>query len=81
MNNAETLINNTIDLAEFKARCLEILEHLVAPGIILTKEGHPVAKITPLPTVNNEALIGSMKGEISISGDIFSTGVEWDAQS
>ncbi|MGH9939017.1 MAG: type II toxin-antitoxin system Phd/YefM family antitoxin, partial [Blastocatellia bacterium] len=66
MNNAETLINNTMDLAEFKMRCLEILEHLVAPGIILTKDGRPVAKITPLPAVNNEALIGSMQGEISI---------------
>ena len=47
MNPAETAITNTIDLAEFKLRCLEILEQLVAPGIILTKEGRPLAKITP----------------------------------
>ena len=50
-------------------------------GIIITQEGRPVARITPLATVNNEALIGSMKGQISINGEIFSTGLEWDAQS
>jgi hypothetical protein len=41
----------------------------------------PIAKIIPLPTVNNEAMIGSMKGEITIHGDIFSTDLQWDAQS
>jgi len=81
MNTAEPTIQTTVDLSEFKNRCLEILEHLTAPGIILTNEGRPVAKITPLPSVNNEELIGSMKGEISINGDIFSTGIQWDAQS
>jgi antitoxin (DNA-binding transcriptional repressor) of toxin-antitoxin stability system len=81
MNTADTMTDITIDLADFKARCLEILESLVAPGVVLTKEGRPIAKITPLPAVNNEALIGSMKDEIIIHGDLFSTGVQWDAQS
>ncbi len=85
MNTADTMTDITIDLADFKVRCLEILESLVAPGVILTKEGRPIAKITPLPTVNpsgnNEALIGSMKDEITIHGDLFSTGLQWDAQS
>jgi antitoxin (DNA-binding transcriptional repressor) of toxin-antitoxin stability system len=81
MNTIATSLNPTIDLADFKARCLEILEQLAAPGLILTKEGRPFAQITPLAAVNNEPLIGSMKGQIAIHGDIFSTGVEWDAQS
>ena len=81
MNTAETSLNRSIDLADFKLRCLEILEQLVAPGLIVTKEGRPLARITPVAAVNNEPLIGSMKGQIAIHGDVFSTGIEWDAQS
>ena len=81
MNTAAIGLSNTIELTDFKARCLEVLEHLVAPGLIVMNEGRPLARITPLAVVNNEPLIGSMKGQIAIHGDIFSTGVEWDAQS
>ncbi len=81
MNTAEISLDHTIDLADFKARCLEVIEQLTAPGLIVTKEGRPLARITPLPAVNNESLIGSMKGQIAIHGDVFSTGVAWDAQS
>ena len=79
MNTAEISLDQTIDFADFKSHCLEVLEQLVAPGLIVTKEGRPLARITPV--ANNASLIGSMKGEIIIHGDVFSTGVEWDAQS
>ena len=81
MHIHEPDLDNTIDMTEFKTRCLEILDQLVAPGIVVTKEGRPVARITPVVAVNNEPLIGSMKGQLSINGDIFSTNLEWDAQS
>lgn len=81
MNITETNLGKTIDLADFKVRCLEVLDQLVAPGLIVTIEGRPVARITPVAAVNNESLIGSMKGQIGIHGDILSTGIEWDAQS
>lgn len=81
MNAAEISLNQTIDLADFEARCLEILEQLEAPGLVVTKGGRPLARITPLAAVNNEPLIGSMRGQIAVHGDLFSTGVEWDAQS
>ncbi len=81
METVEAPPVTTIDLTEFKARCLEILEHLVTPGVILTKEGRPIAQITPLPVINNESLIGSMMDEITVHGDIFSTDIRWDAQS
>ena len=81
MNTTDTMADQTIDLNEFKTRVLEILEHLATSGVILTKEGRPIAKITPLPAVNNEAMIGSMEDEITIHGDLFSTGIQWDAQS
>ncbi|MEP7341888.1 MAG: type II toxin-antitoxin system prevent-host-death family antitoxin [Acidobacteriota bacterium] len=81
MNTAKANLDHSIDLADFKLRCLEVLEQLVAPGLIVTKEGRPLARITPVTAVNNEPLIGSMKGQIAIHGDVFSTGIEWDAQS
>jgi len=81
MNTNPTRADHTIDLNEFSAHCQEILEHLAAPGVILTKEGRAIAKITRLPAVNNEAMIGSMEDEITIHGDLFSTGIQWDAQS
>jgi antitoxin (DNA-binding transcriptional repressor) of toxin-antitoxin stability system len=65
---------------EFKAKCLRILDDLEPQGIIILKRGRPVAKLTPLSHRKNEELIGLMKGKIVIKGDIFSTGVRWNAQ-
>ncbi len=70
----------TISATEFKAKCLQIFEHLGADGIIVEKRGKPIAKVTPIKSVNSE-WIGSMKGEIKILGDIMSTGIKWDAES
>ncbi|NOT59585.1 MAG: hypothetical protein HOP19_05090 [Acidobacteria bacterium] len=81
MNTAEAQFDHSIDLTEFKLRCLEVLEHLAAPGLIVTKEGRPLVRITPVAAVNNEPFIGSMKGQIAIHGDVLSTGIDWDAQS
>ena len=39
----------TIGAAEFKARCLQILDEVGPEGIVITKRGKPVAKLMPLP--------------------------------
>lgn len=70
-----------MSVSKFKARCLEALNDLDPQGIILTESGRPVARVIPYATVNNESLIGSMKGKIKVKGDIFSTGVTWRAES
>ena len=70
-----------ITATEFKAKCLKILDELSPSGLIVTKKGRPVAKVTPIPSANNEQLIGSMKRLIQIKGDLLSTGVRWNAQS
>lgn len=70
----------TISATEFKAKCLQIFDHLGAEGIIVEKRGKPIAKVTPIKS-NNSEWIGSMKGEIEILGDIMSTGERWDAES
>lgn len=71
----------TLTASEFKAKCLRILDELGPQGIVVTKRGKPVARVTPIITVDNSKLIGSMKGKVIIKGDIFSTGVKWNAQS
>ncbi len=71
----------TFTATEFKAKCLRILDDLEPQGIIILKRGRPVAKLTPLSERKNEQLIGCMKGKIVIKGNIFSTGVKWNAQS
>ena len=71
----------TIPASEFKAKCLRILDELEPGGILITKRGRPIARVLPATTADNQKLIGSMKGKIQIKGDIFSTGVRWDAES
>jgi prevent-host-death family protein len=73
--------DNTISASEFKAKCLKILDELGPQGIVVTKRGQPVAKVIPVRLVDNSKLIGSMKGKVIIRGDIFSTGVKWNAES
>lgn len=71
----------TISASEFKAKCLQIFDELGAEGIIIEKRGKPIAKVIPIGREDNSGLIGCMKGMIKIKGDIFSTGVKWDAES
>ncbi len=71
----------TISASEFKAKCLQIFDELEADGIVVEKRGKPIAKVIPLGAADNSSLIGSMKGAITVKGDIFSTGVKWNAES
>ena len=67
-----------IGASKFKEQCLSILEHLPPGGIVITKHGKKLAKLVPYHETNAD-LIGSMAGEIEISGDLLSTGSSWDA--
>ena len=69
-----------IGAAQFKEKCLAILDDIDPEGIVVTKHGRPVAKLIPI-TADSSHLIGSLKDEIKIKGDILSTGVSWDAES
>ena len=57
-----------------------MLDHLEAEGIVITKHGRPVARLMPLPIAPSQ-LIGSLKDQLTIKGNIMSTGIEWDAES
>jgi antitoxin (DNA-binding transcriptional repressor) of toxin-antitoxin stability system len=69
-----------ISVSRFKERCLSLFDHLDPDGIVVTKHGKPVARVIPADS-GCAALIGSMKGKLIVTGDVFSTGIEWDAES
>jgi prevent-host-death family protein len=69
-----------LNASKFKEQCLSLLDHLDPEGIVITKHGKPVARLIPIESGCAE-LIGSMKGKVQVKGDIFSTGIKWNAES
>ena len=69
----------TIGAAKFKEECLALLDEVDEDGIVITKRGKPVAKLIPIHA-ESSALIGALEGKLTITGDIESTGVSWNAQ-
>ena len=81
---------NSVGAGYFKEHCLELLTGLGAQGLVITLDGKPIAKVipheeTPQQKLDDEwkraVLNGSLKDKITIHGDIFSTGIQWDAES
>ena len=70
----------SVPATQFKAQCLALLDRVGPEGILITKHGEPVAKLIPIE-VESGRLIGRFKGKIRIKGNVFSTGLRWDAQS
>jgi prevent-host-death family protein len=70
----------TIGAAKFKEQCLALLEKLTPDGLIITKHGKPVARVLPYARQSKD-LLGCLREKIEIQGDIFSTGVNWDADA
>ncbi len=67
----------TIGAAKFKEQCLALLDELDPEGLVVTKHGKPVARVVPYDR-EYAGLIGALKDEIEVCGDIFTTGVRWD---
>ncbi len=70
----------TIGAAKFKERCLALLDRLDHDGLVITKHGKPVARLLPFEQQHAE-LIGCLRHKIEVRGDVFSTGIEWDADA
>ena len=68
-----------IPAAKFKEQCLSLLDEVDPDGIVITKHGKPVAKLIPFAS-DSAGLIGSLKGKVTIKGEILSTGLDWDAE-
>ena len=66
--------------AKFKQECLSVIDRLTPEGIVITKHGRPVARLIPIGT-DSASLIGSLRKKLKIKGNVFSTGLRWDAES
>ena len=73
-------MSRTITATHFMEEFLAILDQVDPGGIVITKDGRPVAKLIPVARTS-EHLIGSLGGKIRVVGEIMSTGVTWDAES
>lgn len=69
-----------IGAAKFKEQCLALLDQLDAEGLVVTKHGKPVARVLPYDTQDAD-LIGSLRHKVRIRGDLFTTGIRWDANA
>ena len=67
----------TIGAEEFKEQCLALLDDLDPDGLIVTKHGNPIAQVTPYIRFHAD-LIGRLRDQIRVKGDIYSTGVAWN---
>ena len=56
----------SVGSADFKARCLELVEHVRVSRaeFIVTRHGVPVAKLVPLDAPGRVAFLGSMAGSV-----------------
>ena len=69
-----------IPAGKFKETCLALLDSVDPEGIVITKHGKPVARLTPF-SADSASLIGALAGKVRITGDILSTGAVWNAES
>jgi antitoxin (DNA-binding transcriptional repressor) of toxin-antitoxin stability system len=70
----------TIKISEFKEQCLSLLDRLDPEGLVVTKHGKPLARVLPFEK-DGKHLIGCLKGKITVKGNIFKTGLKWNAES
>jgi prevent-host-death family protein len=71
-----------ISAAEFKARCLRLMDEVSERGrsFTITKRGKPVARLVPV-TEKGSGFVGSLKGSVIFAEALTEpTGEEWDAE-
>src|SRR5688572_21693946 len=63
-----------IGAGEFKTKCLQLMDEVNMHKIevVITKRGQPVAKLVPANEPVVEDIFGSMRGTVTIHGDIVS---------
>jgi prevent-host-death family protein len=75
------VMSRMIKASEFKAKCLAIMDEVerTGEGVVITKNGKPVAELVPHRASRPNAL-GLLKDRLFITGDIISPiDVGWEA--
>lgn len=71
----------TMPAGAFKANCLAVMDEVKSrrETVVITKHGHPVAKLVPVNTEVDE-IFGFFSGKGSVNGDVISPALsakEW----
>jgi prevent-host-death family protein len=69
--------------AEFKARCLAVMDEVEATGeeVTITKHGRPVARLVPV-AADEQTLFGRLAGWVTQEGDLIAPLDEaWEADA
>lgn len=69
-----------ISASDFRQQCLALMDNLPPEGILITRHGHPLAKILPVKQSCAD-LIGTGSVLYDNDDDLFSTDEHWDAES
>lgn len=70
-----------INISDFRQQCLTLVDNLPSEGILISRHGNPIAKLIPVRRSCAD-LIGSVRDLSTDPKDnLFSTGIEWDAES
>jgi prevent-host-death family protein len=70
-----------ISVSEFRQQCLALMDRLPTEGILITRHGHPVAKLLPVRPTSCASLIGTIPLLTGGDDDLFSTGERWEADA
>lgn len=74
-----------IKAADFKARCLALLDQVARTGeeLMITKHGRPVAQIVPVQSRRSSRPFAELEGTVEILGDLIRPALSadrWDAE-
>lgn len=73
-----TMVRNfqmrTMAAGKFKAQCLALLDEVEAKreSVVVTKNGRPVARMMPMPLLDEDPIFGFYRGKLDILGDVMS---------
>ena len=70
----------TVKISEFKAKCIEALKQVQATGepLVITLRNDPIATIHPYQATPPMRSLGTLRGRITIHGEIVHTDGEDD---
>jgi prevent-host-death family protein len=74
------LVMKTILISEFKAKCIGLLKEVRKTGqpLTVTLRGEPLVRVEPIHTEKRRPKLGTLKGQMSIKGDIIKSDMEGD---
>jgi len=73
----------TMVISEFKAKCIAVLKEAqrTREPILVTRWGHPLARIEPVFDDPPPRRLGALRGQITIKGDIVGSDFDSDWES